>query len=77
MECLQLLRLLKAEAPKRGGAVISLLGNHEIMNAAGLTYMASPQSASAFDNLATAFLAGGALASELSEWRSGRSERTA
>lgn len=68
MECLQLLRTLKSEAPQQGGAVISLLGNHEIMNAAGITYMASSRSAVAFENRGTAFLAGGSLARELATW---------
>lgn len=68
MECLRLLRTLKEQAPLQGGTVVSLLGNHEVMNAAGLTYMASPQAAAAFDDRASAFLVGGMLAAELSTW---------
>eukprot|EP00966_Prymnesium_polylepis_P161486 3732035-Prymnesium_polylepis.1 len=68
LECLRLLRTLKQEAPREGGTVVSLLGNHEIMNAAGITYMASPRSAAAFEDRATAFLAGGTLARELASW---------
>ena len=62
-----LLRLKRA-APQQGGAVVSLLGNHEVMNAAGITYMASARSAAAFEDRATAFLPGTALATELSSW---------
>lgn len=68
MECLRLLRDLKRAAPQQGGAVVSLLGNHEVMNAAGITYMASARSAAAFEDRATAFLPGTALATELSSW---------
>lgn len=68
LECLRLLRTLKRQSVLQGGAVISLLGNHEVMNAAGLTYMASAASASAFADRSRAFLPGGDLASELASW---------
>ena len=68
MECLQLLRDLKREAPLQGGTVVSLLGNHEVMNAAGITYMASARSTAAFEDRATAFLPGTELATELAGW---------
>lgn len=67
-ECLQLLRDLKREAPLQGGTVVSLLGNHEVMNAAGITYMASARSTAAFEDRATAFLPGTELATELAGW---------
>lgn len=68
MECLRLLRDLKRAAPQQGGAVVSLLGNHEVMNAAGITYMASARSAAAFEDRATAFLPGTELATDLASW---------
>lgn len=34
-ECLDLLMALETQAPKKGGAVIPLLGNHEVMNLMG------------------------------------------
>ncbi|KAL1518794.1 hypothetical protein AB1Y20_003074 [Prymnesium parvum] len=68
MGCLRLLREVKRSAAACGGAVVSLLGNHEAMNAAGITYMASPRAAAEFEDRATAFLPGSALALELATW---------
>jgi hypothetical protein len=65
---LSLLRALKPLAAAQGGAVVTLLGNHEIMNAAGVTVYASQRSAAAFDDRATAFRIGGELAAELATW---------
>ena len=45
-----------------------MLGNHEVMNAAGITTYASSRSAAAFENRATAFRTGGPLANELADW---------
>ena len=45
-----------------------MLGNHEVLNAAGITTYVSPRSAATFENRATAFSTGGALARELAEW---------
>ena len=48
LEVLALLRALKREAAAQGGRVITLLGNHEVMNAAGITAYVSPRSAAKF-----------------------------
>ena len=42
-ECLDLLMALEKEAPKKGGAVIPLLGNHEVMNVVGLLGYVTPE----------------------------------
>ena len=72
-DCIQLLRRLKREARMAGGAVVTMLGNHEVLNAAGVTAYASPLSAErwnarATSDRATAFLAGGELAADLATW---------
>ena len=56
-----------------GGAVVTMLGNHEVLNAAGVTAYASPLSAERWNarattDRATAFLAGGELAADLATW---------
>ena len=70
LEVLALLRALKREAAAQGGRVITLLGNHEVMNAAGITAYVSPRSAAKFGAVdrATAFLPGSELATELAAW---------
>ena len=72
-ELLEFLRRLKSEAKLAGGVVITMLGNHEVLNAAGVSVYASPRSAQrwqtrATTDRATAFLAGGELAAELATW---------
>lgn len=70
IELLALLRRLKKQAAAHGGAVITLLGNHEILNAMGIAAFASQNSAAKFTNTtrANAFLPGGDLAAELATW---------
>ena len=71
LQLLRLLRTLKKEAAAAGGAVITLLGNHEVLNAMGISVYASPRSATAFGDdgeRASAFRAGSELATELSSW---------
>ena len=68
---LALCQPLKKEAAAAGGAVITLLGNHEVLNAMGISVYASPRSATAFGDdgeRASAFRAGSELATELSSW---------
>lgn len=68
-ECLALLRSLKLQAPSAGGQVFTLLGNHEVLNAIGVTTFVSDAGATAFgDSRAEAFRPGGALATEIAEW---------
>ena len=69
--CVQLLRRLRREAPAHGGAVVGLLGNHEVMNVCGLAdpfVHAAGREAFGPDRR-KAFLPGGALATELAECR--------
>lgn len=68
LACLELIRRLKTEASLSGGRVVTMLGNHEVMNAAGITSYASPRSAAAFDDRAMAFRAGSTLAREIAPW---------
>ena len=71
LQLLRLLRTLKTEAAAAGGAVITLLGNHEVLNAMGISVYASPRSAAAFGDdgeRASAFRAGSELATEISSW---------
>jgi hypothetical protein len=42
-ECLDLLMALETQAPKNGGAVIPLLGNHEVMNLMGQLGYVTPE----------------------------------
>lgn len=42
-ECLDLLMALETQAPKKGGAVIPLLGNHEVMNLMGQLGYVTPE----------------------------------
>ena len=61
-ELLALLRSLKEQAAAVGGAVVTLLGNHEVLNAAGITAFASERGAAAFGESRTAaFRPGGEL----------------
>ena len=64
----ELLRTLKTEAAAAGGRVISLLGNHEVLNAVGISVEASPKSAAAFDDRSSAFRVGSEFAAELAAW---------
>ena len=69
LELLELLRALKQEARAKGGRVITLLGNHEILNAAGVEIYASPRSAAKFvDGDGRSFRPGTPLAAELATW---------
>ena len=68
LELLKLVRRLKSEASLSGGQVITMLGNHEVLNAAGVTIYASPKSKLTFPSRETAFLAGGEIAAELATW---------
>lgn len=70
VECLSLIRSLKQQAAADGGRVISLLGNHEILNACGVTVFATEEGQTAFGEAsrAAAFRPGGQLATELSSW---------
>lgn len=47
-ECLALLRSLKMQAAAAGGRVVTLLGNHEVLNACGVTSFVSEAGATAF-----------------------------
>lgn len=68
-ECFDLLRTLKKQAKAAGGRVVTLLGNHEVLNAAGITIYATETGQTAFgENRAAAFAPGGMLASELATW---------
>eukprot|EP00803_Ostreobium_quekettii_P009037 evm.model.scf_1653.2 EVM.evm.TU.scf_1653.2 scf_1653:11234-17196(-) len=42
VEVVQLFEKLKADAPQQGGRVVTLLGNHELMNLQGALYYVSP-----------------------------------
>ena len=70
LKCMQLLALLKREASESGGRVITLLGNHEVLNAAGVDYYASPLSAGNFGpgGRTAAFRPGAKFAAELATW---------
>ena len=68
MDALRLLREIKPLAAARGGTVVTLLGNHEVLNAAGVTVYASPRSAAAFQDRTSAFRVGSDLAAELATW---------
>mmetsp|Transcript_22415 Transcript_22415/g.73158 ORF Transcript_22415/g.73158 Transcript_22415/m.73158 type:complete len:442 (-) Transcript_22415:533-1858(-) len=68
-ECLALLRSLKMQAAAAGGRVVTLLGNHEVLNACGVTSFVSEAGATAFgEPRSLAFRPGGALARELAGW---------
>ena len=68
-ECLALLRSLKQQAAASGGRVVTLLGNHEVLNACGVTVYASEEGQEAFgESRSAAFSPGGPLAMELSTW---------
>ena len=47
-QVLALIRQLKAQAAAAGGRVVTLLGNHEILNACGVTAFVPPSAAGAF-----------------------------
>ena len=68
--CLDMLRKLRAEAPRAGGRVVCVLGNHEVMNVLGCASpYVHPAAATAFGpDRRRAFAAGGALARELADW---------
>jgi len=42
-DCLDLLMALEREAPKKGGKIVALLGNHEVMNAMGDVRYVTPE----------------------------------
>ena len=69
-ECWSLPRSLRQEAGEAGGEVITLLGNHEILNVCGqAANYVHPKAQLAFGPDRTmAFAPGGELALELSEW---------
>lgn len=68
-EVLELLRELKAAATVGGGRVITMLGNHEVMNVMGVaTPFISPQSKGFGDDRAAAFRPGGEFAREFASW---------
>ena len=66
-ELLDLIRSLKSEAAAQGGRVITLLGNHEIMRAAGINVYASAR-AMLMEGGEAAFYPGSHMARELSQW---------
>ena len=67
--CLELLRELKAGAAAAGGRVVTLLGNHEVLNALGELAYVSPVGMRQFGaDRAKAFAPGSELARELAEW---------
>jgi len=64
-ECLELIRQLKVQARAAGGRCITLLGNHEVLNVAGITIYASEAGQAQFGkSRADAFRPGGELANE-------------
>ena len=65
---LDLLRELKPQAAAAGGRVVTLLGNHEVLNVLGIMSFVSPRSNGFGDDRAAAFRPGGPLASELASW---------
>jgi hypothetical protein len=68
-EVLDLLERLRAEAPKAGGALITLNGNHEVMNVASDFRYVTQAAAAAFDRgRAQAFTPGGGYARKLAQW---------
>jgi len=68
-EVLDLLERLRAEAAAEGGALITLNGNHEVMNVAADFRYVSEASAAAFSmGRAQAFAPGGPYAMKLASW---------
>ena len=68
-EVLDLLERLREEAAHAGGALLTLNGNHEVMNVAADLRYVSPASAAAFDmGRADAFAPGGPYARKLAAW---------
>lgn len=68
-EVLDLLERLRAEAEQAGGALITLHGNHEVMNVASDLRYVSQASAAAFSmGRARAFAPGGPYALKLAAW---------
>jgi hypothetical protein len=65
---LELLAKLATEAPESGGAVIQLLGNHELMNAAHDFRYVTPAGRTAFGDRAAAFAPGGPWAKRLAHF---------
>jgi len=66
---LELLERLRAEATRAGGAVVTMSGNHEIMNVAGDLRYVSPTAAAAFESgRAQAFAPGSNYARILAGW---------
>jgi len=66
---LDLLERLRVEAAQAGGALITLNGNHEVMNVAADLRYVSHASAAAFDmGRAEAFAPGGPYAQKLAAW---------
>lgn len=59
---------LKPQAAAAGGRVVTLLGNHEVLNVLGIMSFVSPRSNGFGDDRAAAFRPGGPLASELASW---------
>lgn len=66
---LDLLERLHGEAQQAGGAVLTLCGNHEVMNVAGDLRYVSEKSAAAFESgRAQAFAPGSGYARKLASW---------
>mmetsp|Transcript_17198 Transcript_17198/g.36922 ORF Transcript_17198/g.36922 Transcript_17198/m.36922 type:complete len:333 (-) Transcript_17198:113-1111(-) len=66
---LDLFRKLKVQAADAGGAVVTMLGNHEVLNALGIMSFVSEAGQTAFgEDRVKAFWPGSPLARELSEW---------
>ena len=68
--CPRSLRELKVQAAEAGGAVLTLLGNHEVMNVCGVAgpYISTAGRTAFGSDRAAAFAPGGALAREMSTW---------
>ena len=66
----ELLRRLRSQAPASGGRVVSLLGNHEVLNACGIMSFVAPGADEAFGpDRISAFRPGSDLAIEMSSWQ--------
>lgn len=67
-QILELLRKLKPQAQSAGGRVITMLGNHEIMNACGIGQPSDAGITAFGDDRIAAFRPGSPLALEFSTW---------
>lgn len=64
----ELLRRLRSQAAAAGGRVVSLLGNHEVLNACGITSFVAPDADEFGPDRISAFRPGSDLAIEMSQW---------